>query len=175
MYAHNVSLNEVEERLQLWGVLQQLEEKLKTEFPNTKLSRFVYCILLQYQEKRLLFLYSRREQRSVGVDKSDRERVKRGSLMALLQHAMANLAARGHHKQAKPTTKPQAVAPANIEDEEEEIGRVDKERCHRCEPLIGEEVCGANGKTYVSLCHAVNCAGLRESDITAGRCLEEVN
>lgn len=63
----------------------------------------------------------------------------------------------------------------NIDPEEMETGRVDQEHCQRCEPLIGEEVCGANGRTYVSLCHAVNCAGLRESDIIAGRCVEEVN
>ena len=54
------------------------------------------------------------------------------------------------------------------------MGRVNQDHCDRCEPLVGEEVCGGNGKTYVSLCHAVNCAGLRESDITAGRCIEEV-
>lgn len=63
----------------------------------------------------------------------------------------------------------------NIDPEEMETGRVDQEHCQRCEPLIGEKVCGANGRTYVSLCHAVNCAGLRESDIIAGRCVEEVN
>lgn len=46
LYALNVSLSEVEERVKLWGILEQLIEKLKTRFPNTKLSRFVYCIFL---------------------------------------------------------------------------------------------------------------------------------
>lgn len=47
--------------------------------------------------------------------------------------------------------------------------------CMRCEQKVGEEVCGANGKSYNSLCHAVNCAGLQEEDITAGPCVEKVN
>lgn len=42
--------------------------------------------------------------------------------------------------------------------------------CSQCEDKTGEEVCGANGKTYNSLCHAVNCGGLKEMDVTFGSC-----
>ena len=35
---------------------------------------------------------------------------------------------------------------------------------------MGEEVCGSNGKTYNSLCHAINCGHLKEMDITFGSC-----
>lgn len=94
--------------------------------------------------------------------------------------------AHGHHHHTKthskrPTAHSSTELPSpasttsDMTDEDIDIGRVNKDRCERCEPLIGEEVCGANGKTYFSLCHAVNCAGLRESDITAGRCVEKVN
>ena len=39
-----------------------------------------------------------------------------------------------------------------------------------------EEVCGANGKTYNSLCHAINCGGLNIMDIRPGGCeTDEVN
>ena len=47
------------------------------------------------------------------------------------------------------------------------------ERCQRCEQKVGEEVCGSNGKTYNSLCQAVNCAGLNEDDVNAGPCSEK--
>ena len=73
---------------------------------------------------------------------------------------------------ARTNQQAKTKVPAKTKDD---IGVINSDRCKRCEPLIGEEVCGANGKTYVSLCHAVNCAGLRESDITASRCVEEVN
>ena len=134
----------------------------------------------------MLFL-SPREQRSTSTDvHTERERGKRGSLLSLLQKARADLEAHRRHKQAHSMkqastntqtapTNQQAIASPNTEETQDEIGWANKERCLRCEPLIGEEVCGANGKTYVSLCHAVNCAGLRESDITTGRCVEEVN
>lgn len=46
--------------------------------------------------------------------------------------------------------------------------------CDRCEDKKGEEVCGGNGKTYNSLCHAVNCAGLKAKDVTAGSCEKKV-
>ena len=35
---------------------------------------------------------------------------------------------------------------------------------------MGEEVCGSNGKTYNSLCHAVHCGRLREMDVRFGSC-----
>ena len=53
-------------------------------------------------------------------------------------------------------------------------GRVDQDRCRRCEDLNEEEVCGANGKTYRSLCRAINCAGLHMSDISYGPCIRKV-
>ena len=39
---------------------------------------------------------------------------------------------------------------------------------------MGEEVCGRNGKTYNSLCHAVNCGGLREEDVSVAPCALDV-
>ena len=46
----------------------------------------------------------------------------------------------------------------------------DTEECAKCEDKIGEEVCGTNGKTYNSICYAVNCGGLKEMDVTFGSC-----
>ena len=46
--------------------------------------------------------------------------------------------------------------------------------CSKCEEKKGEEVCGDNGKTYNTLCHAVNCAGLKEDDISDGPCEQKV-
>ena len=47
--------------------------------------------------------------------------------------------------------------------------------CSKCEEKKGEEVCGDNGKTYNTLCHAVNCAGLKEDDIKDGPCEKKVS
>lgn len=40
----------------------------------------------------------------------------------------------------------------------------------RCEDKTNEDVCGENGVTYMSMCHAVNCAHLQKTDITFGSC-----
>ncbi len=48
-------------------------------------------------------------------------------------------------------------------------------RCARCEEMVGEEVCGGNGKNYNSLCHAVNCGGLLVDDIRVGPCSVDVS
>lgn len=53
-------------------------------------------------------------------------------------------------------------------------GKVNMDRCERCEDLDDEEVCGDNGKTYRSLCHAVNCAGLALQDVSTGSCITKV-
>lgn len=53
-------------------------------------------------------------------------------------------------------------------------GIVNEERCSRCEELDDEEVCGDNGKTYRTLCRAVNCAGLALKDIAVGSCVRKV-
>ena len=53
-------------------------------------------------------------------------------------------------------------------------GRVNEDRCQRCEDLDEEEVCGNNGQTYRTLCHAVNCAGLALRDISIGACAVKV-
>ena len=53
-------------------------------------------------------------------------------------------------------------------------GYKNEDRCSRCEELDHEEVCGDNGKTYRTLCHAVNCAGLALKDITSGSCAMKV-
>lgn len=44
------------------------------------------------------------------------------------------------------------------------------EECAKCEEKVGEEVCGSNGKTYNSLCHAISCGGLKQMDVTFGSC-----
>ena len=53
-------------------------------------------------------------------------------------------------------------------------GYVDKERCSLCEELDDQEVCGDNGNTYRTMCHAVNCAGLALRDISTGACNTKV-
>lgn len=148
----------------------------------------LYTVVIS-MSKCLLFL-SPRERRSVSANAHKWERPE--SLLALLRKTKADIEAirRHKHKQAQASasqqapnsaaapTYQQAKSSASTENNniiEGDIGVVNLDRCNRCEPLIGEEVCGANGKTYVSLCHAVNCAGLRESDIITGRCVEEVN
>ena len=141
----------------------------------------LYTVVIS-KSKCLLFLLPR-ERRSVSANAHTETKrsigmLIRGRLMAKLRkiteeqrrqkqaQSESNSAAAPTNQQAK--TK----VPAKTKDD---IEVINSDRCKRCEPLIGEEVCGANGKTYVSLCHAVNCAGLRESDITASRCVEEVN
>ena len=52
---------------------------------------------------------------------------------------------------------------------------IDREACAQCEPLVGELVCGVDGNTYVTLCHAVHCAGLTEQEVTMGACTETVS
>lgn len=166
----------------------------ETENRISKYKTIKVCLLYTVvisKSKCLLFLLPR-ERRSVSTNPhTETRRERRGSLLALLQKTKADIEAYRRHKQTQSTAKQQAptntnstpaptdqqaMASANTGDNvEDDIGLVNSDRCNRCEPLIGEEVCGANGKTYVSLCHAVNCAGLRESDITAGRCVEEVN
>lgn len=159
----------------------------ETENTISKYKTIKVCLLYTVvisKSKCLLFLLPR-ERRSISANAhTETKRQWRGSLLALLQKA--NEAYR-RHKQAQSSaakqapnsaavpTNQQAKALADAGDIEDDIGLVNLDRCNRCEPLIGEEVCGANGKTYVSLCHAVNCAGLRESDIMAGQCVEEVN
>jgi hypothetical protein len=54
-------------------------------------------------------------------------------------------------------------------------GVVSEVRCARCEELDDEEVCGDNGKTYRTLCHAVNCGGLALKDISVGSCVTKVH
>ena len=151
----------------------------ETENRTSKYKTIKVCILCTVVVSSVMFVIVR-EARSAGVDITER-----GSLLSLFQHTMSNPRAKRHHKQthsAKPTAAitnqpTTAMSPDtnSLNVEEDEIGRVDQEHCQHCESLIGEEVCGANGKTYISLCHAVNCAGLRESDIIAGRCVTEVN
>lgn len=53
-------------------------------------------------------------------------------------------------------------------------GEINTERCKRCEDQGDEEVCGANGQTYKTLCHAINCAGLALRDVVAGACNTKV-
>lgn len=165
----------------------------ETENRISKYKTIKVCLLYTVvisKSKCLLFLLPR-ERRSVSINPhTETRRERRGSLLALLQKTKADIEAYRLHKQAQSTaiqqaptntnspaapSNQQAKASASTEGIEDDVGLVNSDRCSRCEPLIGEEVCGANGKTYVSLCQAVNCAGLRESDITAGRCVEEVN
>lgn len=54
-------------------------------------------------------------------------------------------------------------------------GNISMTRCLRCERRANEAVCGRNGQTYPTLCHAVNCAGLSLNDISYGDCSSKVN
>ena len=167
----------------------------ETENTISKYKTIKVCLLYTVvisKSKCLLFLLPR-ERRGVSTNAHTETKrgigrhrslilARHGGLLAMLQKTKADIEAYRRHKQAQSNasasnsvaapTNQQAKASAKKEDD---IGVINSDRCNRCEPLIGEEVCGVNGKTYVSLCHAVNCAGLRESDITAGRCVEEVN
>ena len=160
----------------------------ETENTISKYKTIKVCLLYTViisMSKCLLFRLPR-ERRSVGANAHTETKrsigMIRGRVLAELRKATQ--AAR-RLKQAQSNNAPasnSATAPTNQQAKtkvpaktKDDIGVINSDRCKRCEPLIGEEVCGANGKTYVSLCHAVNCAGLRESDITASRCVEEVN
>jgi hypothetical protein len=153
----------------------------ETENTISKYKTIKVCLLYTViisKSKCLLFLLPR-ERRSISGNA-----LRRGSLLAMLLKTKLKAEAYRRHMQAKSNAAKQAAsnsvaAPTNQQPKDsankDDIGVINSDRCKRCEPLIGEEVCGVNGKTYVSLCHAVNCAGLRESDITASRCVEEVN
>lgn len=52
---------------------------------------------------------------------------------------------------------------------------IDRKACAQCEPLVGELVCGVDGNTYVTLCHAVHCAGLTVWEVKMGACTEMVS
>lgn len=162
----------------------------ETENTISKYKTIKVCLLYTVvisKSKCLLFLLPREGRSASANAHTETKRERRVSLLDLILKTKANIEAYRRHKQAQSSVAQQApnsaAAPSNqqakasatAEDIGDDIGLVNLDRCNRCEPLIGEEVCGANGKTYVSLCHAVNCAGLRESDITAGRCVEEVN
>ena len=69
---------------------------------------------------------------------------------------------------------PRIRSTERVEDKTRVAGNINKDRCERCEVLDGEEVCGANGQTYTTLCHAINCAGLAMKDVTAGSCILKV-
>lgn len=57
---------------------------------------------------------------------------------------------------------------------DKEYGIINRNACSLCEPLVGQLVCGINGNTYITLCHAVHCAGLTEKQVTMGACTEMV-
>ena len=56
-----------------------------------------------------------------------------------------------------------------------EHGASNRNACSLCEPLVGQLVCGTDGNTYTTLCHAVHCAGLTEKQVTMGACTEMVS
>lgn len=154
----------------------------ETENTISKYKTIKVCLLytVVISKSKCLLLLLPRERRSVSTNShTETKRERRGNLLALLQKTRADIEAYRRHKQKQAQSNAaQQAAPKSVAaptNQQADIGLVNSDRCRRCEPLIGEEVCGANGKTYVSLCHAVNCAGLRESDIIAGRCVEEVN
>ncbi len=156
----------------------------ETENTISKYKTIKVCLLYTViisKSKCLLFLLPR-ERRSISANApTETKRGRRSRLWSMLpllnealrryKQAQSNAAEMAASNSVAAPSNQQPKASANKDD----IGVINSDRCNRCEPLIGEEVCGVNGKTYVSLCHAVNCAGLRESDITASRCVEEVN
>ena len=58
---------------------------------------------------------------------------------------------------------------------DKEHGVINRNACSLCEPLVGQLVCGIDGNTYMTLCHAVHCAGLTEKQVTMGACTEMVS
>ena len=54
-------------------------------------------------------------------------------------------------------------------------GSASSSHCSRCERRVNETVCGANGQTFPTLCHAINCGGLSLNDITYGNCRNKVS
>jgi len=63
---------------------------------------------------------------------------------------------------------------AGIERLHSSHGIINRNACSLCEPLVGQRVCGTDGHTYFTLCHAVNCAGLTEKQVVMGACTETV-
>ena len=60
------------------------------------------------------------------------------------------------------------------EDEGEEDD--DKERrCERCQDAPQRLVCGRDGRTFRSRCHAMNCSGLSDIDVLDGPCSSQVS
>ena len=64
----------------------------------------------------------------------------------------------------------------DIEECEDE-GEADdeKERCERCQHAPQRLVCGRDGRTFRSRCHAMNCSDLRDVDILDGPCSGQVS
>jgi len=54
-------------------------------------------------------------------------------------------------------------------------GSASSSHCIRCGRKANEMVCGANGQTFPTLCHAVHCGGLSLNDITYGDCRNKVS
>ena len=49
-----------------------------------------------------------------------------------------------------------------------------EKKCQRCGNLEKDQVCGNDGKTYLSRCFAVNCRGLDSDTLTIGSCATRV-
>ena len=44
----------------------------------------------------------------------------------------------------------------------------------RCDKVKGDPVCGDNGMTYISMCHAINCGKLKKEQVSSGTCETKV-
>ena len=60
-------------------------------------------------------------------------------------------------------------------DDDSDGDEPEEERnCHACGFMPENPVCGEDGQTYPSMCHAMNCRGLDADDIIPGSCSNQV-
>ena len=58
---------------------------------------------------------------------------------------------------------------------EDEDDPMEERNCRSCGTMRRQPVCGRDGRTYASMCYAVNCRGLSADQLTEGSCMRRVS